>query len=180
MTCIFKKHANDETKITHRIWRIILICMINKAHWMTFYLKNAISHVIRIENQWKNWINQKKSNFWIIITSECQKCPHFRKFSYFVQKLIVDQWKLIVKSLTDDDQSIDELFDELICFVNCLFWRQYQFFCKHFWHYNLVFNFFREIDWTRWTKMFENNEFEIYETSVKMKCETEKMKKTNR
>ena len=27
--------------------------------------------------------------------------------------------------------------------------------------------------------MFENNEFEIYETSIKMKCETEEMKKTN-
>ena len=28
--------------------------------------------------------------------------------------------------------------------------------------------------------MFKNNEFEIYKTLVKLKCEIEKMKKTNR
>ena len=147
---------------------------------MTFNLIDAITHVIRIKNQWKNRIVQKIINFRIIIISECQKCFHFRKIFYFVQKFIVDQWKLAVQSLTNDDESIDELFDQFICSVNCLFWRQYQFFCKHLWHYNVVFDLFRKTDWTIWTKMFENNKFEVYETSTKLNREKKKMKKLNR
>ena len=112
---------------------------------------------------------------------ECQKCFHFRKFFYFVQKLIVDQWKLAVKKLTNENASVDELFDELICSVDCLFWRQYQFLCKHLWHYNIVFDAFQSFNWAIWTEMFENSDFEIYEMSSSLKIEHhEKIKKIDR
>ena len=154
--------------------------MANKAFCMTFSLIDAANHVIRVKNQWKNRARQKTIKFRTTMTSECQKCSQFRKFPYFVQKLIVDQWKLAAKELTDGNMSANELSDELICSVDCLFWRRYQFSCKHLWHYNIVFDAFQQSNWTIWAKMFENSEFEVYETSIKLKVEChEKIEKIN-
>ena len=104
-----KKHANDEVEVIDRASCAILICTVGKAQMMTFFLSEAATHVIRIGDQWKNWIHQKIIEFRIIIISKCQECSHFRKFFYFVQKFIVDQWKLAVKDLADGKKPTDEL-----------------------------------------------------------------------
>ena len=145
--------------------------MIDKVICMTFSLIEVANHVIRIDDQWKNRINSEKINFRIITTFECNEFFHFRKFSYFVQKLIVDQLKLVHQNLQNDEESIDEMPDQLICSVDCLFYRQYQFSCKHLWHYELVFNSFQEIDWINWIDLFEDEGFEIYETTIKINVE---------
>ena len=147
---------------------------------MTFSLIGAATHVIRIGDQWENRAVQEIINFRTTTTPECQECSHFRKFPYPVQKLIVDQWKLAVQSLADGDEPAGELPDQLICPVDCLFWRQYQLPCKHLWHYNVVFDLFREADWAAWAEMFENSGFEVYETSARLNREEEEMKGPDR
>ena len=116
-------------------------------------------------------LNISSIAFRTTMTPECQECSHLRKFPYPVQKLIVDQWKLAAKELTDEETSADEFFDELICLVDWLFWRQYQFSCKHLWHYNIVFDAFQSSDWAIWAEMFEDSGFEMYETSISLKVE---------
>ena len=126
-----KTHADGDIIFMRPTRFVILISMVEKAHLVTFSLKGAASHVIRIGDQWENRAGQEEISFRTTTTPECQECPHLRKFPYPVQKLIVDQWKLAAKSLTDGDEPAGELPDELICPVDCLFWRQYQLPCKH-------------------------------------------------
>ena len=145
--------------------------MAGKASCMTFSLIGAANHVIRVGDQWENRARQEAINFRTTMTPECQECSQFRKFPYPVQKLIVDQWKLAAKELADGDMPADELPDELICPVDCLFWRRYQLPCKHLWHYNIVFDAFQQSNWTIWAEMFEDSGFEVYETSARLKVE---------
>ena len=135
---------------------------------MTFSLIGAASHVLRIGDQWENRARSEEANFRTTMTPECQECPYLRKFPYPVQMLIVDQWKLAARSLADGDEPAGELPDELICPVDCLFWRQYQLPCRHLWHYNIVFDAFQEVNWTVWAEMFEDSGFEVYETSTRL------------
>ena len=146
--------------------------MIGKANFMTFSLLGAANHVIRIGDQWENRARQAEASFRTTTTPECQECPHLRKFPYPVQKLIVDQWKLTAKSLADGDASAGEMPDQLICPVDCLFYRQYQLPCRHLWHHNIVFETFQEIDWLKWAELFEDSGFEVYETSAKLDVES--------
>ena len=147
---------------------------------VTFSLTGAAIHVIRIGDQWKNRASQELISFRITTTPECQECLHLRKFPYPVQKFIVDQWKLAAKSLADGDEPAGELPDELTCPVDCLFWRQYQLPCKHLWHYNIVFDVFREANWAVWAEMFEDSGFEVYETSLRLDCEEEEIEGPDR
>ena len=54
-----------------------------------------------------------------------------------------------------------DLIDDLSC--RCLFYRQYQLPCSHLWQYHFMSNAFSDSDWERWTYMFEEGGFEIYE-----------------
>lgn len=76
---------------------------------------------------------------------------------------MVDQWKLAIKNLANRDEPAGELSDEMICPVDCLFWRQYQLPCRHLWHYEVVFQSFQE------------SSFEIYKTSAKLDVEYEEV-----
>ena len=57
--------------------------------------------------------------------------------------------------------------DVVICFVFCVFYRQYSFFCRHMWYFHLLYDVFISHNWNRWIFMFEKNEYEIYETIIK-------------
>ena len=63
--------------------------------------------------------------------------------------------------------------DDLICPVNCLFYRQYQLPCKHLWHYCITTLSFSSKDWARWAELFEDGGFEIYEATTKTYVENE-------
>lgn len=45
-----KKHADGEIRFRHRAWFVIIICMVGKAHLVTFSLKGTASHV---KKEWK-------------------------------------------------------------------------------------------------------------------------------
>ena len=135
---------------------------------MTFSLNGAAHHVLRIGDQWENRARIAEANFRTTTTPECSEFPHLRKFPYPVQKLIVDQLKLAHQNLADGEEPAGEMPDELICPVDCLFYRQYQLPCRHLWHYELVFSSFQENDWNNWAELFEDGGFEIYETTTKI------------
>ena len=164
-----KKHADGKFSLIGSSRHIN--CIVGKASCMTFSLIGAASHVIRVGDQWENRTRQEAINFHTTMTPECQECPQLRKFPYPVQKLIVDQWKLAAKELADGDMPAGELPDELICPVDCFFWRRYQLPCKHLWHYNIVCDAFQQNNWTVWAEMIEDSGFEIYETSARLEVE---------
>lgn len=133
---------------------------------MTFSLTGIANHVLRIGDQWENRARRDATAFRTTSTSECKDYLRLKSFSYPVQALIVDQYNKTRKVIDDDDESADEMSDELICFIDCLFHRQYQLPCMHLWHYEVLFNLFNDSDWNRWSEMFEDDEFEVYESTT--------------
>lgn len=69
--------------------------------------------------------------------------------------------------MDDGDEPAGEMPDELICPIDRMFYRKYQLPCKHLWHYDLLFNSFKDSDWLGWAELFEDGGFEVYETTVK-------------
>ena len=63
--------------------------------------------------------------------------------------------------------------DDLVCPMDCLFYRQYQLPCKHLWHYCITTLPFSSTDWARWAALFEDGGFEIYEATTKTYVEDE-------
>ena len=58
-----------------------------------------------------------------------------------------------------------ELADDLSC--DCLFYRQYQLPCSHLFQFDFITNTIKDADWLRWAFMFEEQGFEIYESTTK-------------
>ncbi len=116
---------------------------------MTFSLTGTANHALRIGDQWENRAKSEETSFRTITTPECRDFPPLAKFPYPVQKLIVEQYKEAVKIIANEDEPAGELSDQLICSINCLFYRQYQLPCRHLWHYNILFDSFQEKDWTK-------------------------------
>lgn len=56
---------------------------------------------------------------------ECKNYSRLQLFFYFVQKLIVKQYKKTVQIIENDEKSVDEMSNILICFIDCLFYEQY-------------------------------------------------------
>ena len=180
-----KHHANDAFHLRDLYYIeasvCILISMINKAEFIKFSLNKTANHVIRVNDQRKKQADQSKTSFRIIMTLECQECSSLRKFLYSVQKLMIDQWRLAVKNLAENDEPADELLNEMICFADCLFWQQYQLPCRHLWHYQIVFDSFQQSNWNKWAKMFENSDFEVYKVAAKLDVDDyEKIERSNR
>lgn len=80
----------------------------------------------------------------------------------------MSQLKLTEQANVDAEASLTKKIDDDIVFsVDCMFYRQYQLLCKHMWQYHLIYDVFTLHDWDRWIFMFENGEFEIYESITK-------------
>lgn len=79
---------------------------------------------------------------------------------------MVEQYKEAVQNIENSEEPAGELPDILICFIGCLFYKQYQLSCKHLWHYNILFNSFQDEDWSKWAELFEDEGFEIYEITT--------------
>lgn len=82
-----------------------------------------------------------------------------------MQELIAAQIKKAREKISAGEISKDDFTDDLSC--HCLFYRQYQLPCSHLWRLHIERNAFGEGDWERWSYMFEEGGFEIYESTIK-------------
>lgn len=154
------------------------------------YNKNFFLHDVFFDRRCKLRHSRKKSmrksrslnNFKFSYYHDFRMLKMFTISKFFLFRSKIDRWRMKNNSEKINWRKCVNkwIIWWIICFVNYLFWRQYQFLCKHLWHYNIVFDLFQQFNWKMWTKMFKNNEFEIYETSIKLKIERhEKIEKMN-
>ena len=129
-----------------------------------FSLIEIISHVFVIENQWRKRVDVKIEKWRIIMSFVCFEHFDLKQFLEFVQNFMMK--KLIrIDKFNDDEETFSNLIDDDVkCFVDCLFYRQYQLFCRHLWQHHFINTLFSKHDWKRWAFMFENDDFEIYES----------------
>ncbi len=73
----------------------------------------------------------------------------------------------------EGEEPQESVRDDLVCPMDCLFYRQYQLPCKHLWHYCITTLSFSSTDWARWAALFEDGGFEIYEAMTKTYIENE-------
>ena len=65
------------------------------------------------------------------MTIECVKYFDLKKFFEFVQQLMTNELILINDVNRRSEKSFFLIDDDVACSVDCLFYRQYQFFCRH-------------------------------------------------
>ena len=87
--------------------------MIGKAEFMKFSLIEAANHVLRVGDQWKKRADQAGVTSQTTNTPERHEYPSLRKFTYPVQKLMVDQWKLAAKNLSEDDEPAGDVMEQM-------------------------------------------------------------------
>lgn len=59
-------------------------------------------------------------------TPECQNYPQLAFFSYSVQSLLVEQYKIARKEIVTGKKPQESIKDDLVCPTEYLFYRQYQ------------------------------------------------------
>ena len=68
--------------------------------------------------------------------------------------------------LTNQNKSFKDEFEKVL-FCDCKLYKFYQLFCQYIWQFNIMHNVIIFKNWKWWTFMFENDEFEIYESIIK-------------
>lgn len=63
--------------------------------------------------------------------------------------------------------------ENLVCLMDCLFYRQYQLSCKYLGHYCITTLSVSSTNWARWAALFEDGGFEIYKATTKTYVEDE-------
>ncbi len=118
-------------------------------------------------------MHKKQPSIFVPPVLLCQDYPQLAFFSYPVQALLVEQYKIARKEIVEGEEPQEKVSNDLVCPVDCLFYRQYQLPCKHLWHYCITTLPFSSTDWTRWAALFEDAGFEIYELTTKTYVENE-------
>ena len=138
-----------------------------------FSLTGTANHVLRISDQWEIRAQKAAIDFRTTRIPECQDYPQLALFPYPVQSLLVEQYKIARKEIVEGEEPQENVGDDLVCPMDCLFYRQYQLPCKHLWYYCITTLSFSSTDWARWAALFENSGFEIYEATTKTYVENQ-------
>ena len=93
------------------------------------------SLVLRTGNQWETRVQKVTIDFRTTRIPECQEYPQLAFLRYPVQALLVEQYKIARKEIVEGEEPQEKVSNDLVCPVDCLFYRQYQLPCKHLWHY---------------------------------------------
>ena len=129
-----------------------------------FSLTKIVRHVNHIDNQWRQRVQKTISKFRITKTSWCFSWFQLIRFFDFVQQFMNEKLKRTDK-IIENEKNVFDVKNKIVCFVDndCLFYRQYQFSCRHIWHQNILFDCVKDENWNRFAFDFDEKKFEIYE-----------------
>ena len=161
---IIRSKRTRKMNYFHANWMIFVNKHSEKNAMFQFSLTRIVRHVFHIENQWRQRAQKMTSKFRITKTSWCLAWFQLVRFSDFVQQFMNEKLKQIDK-IIENEKNVLDVKNKIVCFVDndCLFYRQYQFSCRHIWHQNILFDCVKNENWNRFAFDFEKRNFEIYE-----------------
>jgi hypothetical protein len=126
-----------------------------------FSLKGDIQHILAYAKDYDLRAYKVATSFRTKRAPQVLENPWLEKLPYPVQILIIQQMKQGEENI-EDGEDYKELDDEVKC--DCGFYRRYQLLCRHIWANHVLYRCLTSEHFLRWTHMWEDSGFEIYET----------------
>lgn len=132
-----------------------------KSILQRFSLKGIAQHILAVDKEWDQRAHKALVKFRSCILPQVAPYPYLYKLPTPVQIMLANEIKAANDIMATAGEDPYELDDELRC--SCQFYRKYQLPCQHIWHQHILYDIISEEDFERYTFMWEDSGFEIYE-----------------